>query len=851
MNQLLSYHSEGNSQKHLQAMVLSIVLSLVLPLVQSYAASFGQLGRTFRIDDLFKLQQFGRDNSAFAFSPDGKKLAFVVQRPHPSRRPKFWLFGNERSDVYVLSTDKSAPVNVTQGEADNTGFWSPSWSPDSKWLAMLSTKSGALSLCVWKPDGSPKRITERDVDLSSTMDHPYIWISATRLLVPLVPPGTTADVFKGEGQGADERTRAFWARTWQGDQVSASKLSTGVKPDLTKRPQGELVAVDVETGETQVVTRGTTRGFTVSPNQKAVAYVRRTEIYQPEPDQPLSFDGLPFKDKFSLEVVSSSGMQLLSQTPASNDVVPASLRWSPDSNELVFLSYINGRNAVSELVRFDVSRRRIDLPRIGGTEGFSADSQSPQIEWTGRGWMLLATRRNQNGGKQTRRDWWLVTADGSLRCLTEAMSTPPSKLWRESGRDSYVGEADGKLWRISADAPPLNLVPALERISIIWPWRGSIDAQTAESAYRQVLVSAHMGERDELYNIDLASGHTIQMLVPLPEAKIAGFSPSSMATLYSLSNRTGLRLWLALGSNAKSTLIFEANTFLQEISAGAYRRIEYRSFNGEILIGWVILPPAFQNGTKYPLIVWPYPGSRPNDSPGPLADISYDYWLNLQIVAARGYAVLLPSAPLKPEGELDDVLLKLTAGVLPAVDKVIDLGIADPNRVFLMGHSFGGLATYGLITQTNRFKAAVAIAGYTDLVSAYGQFFFGRRYQDYPIEAHRWGQAGIEDLLRHGSPPWKDLGRYLRNSPIFYVDRVQTPLLIIHGDLDAAPIEQAEEFFTALDRQGKRAEFVRYWGEGHNLESPANIRDAWERIFAWFDEFSQQQKDTSASRAHK
>jgi dipeptidyl aminopeptidase/acylaminoacyl peptidase len=88
-----------------------------------------------------------------------------------------------------------------------------------------------------------------------------------------------------------------------------------------------------------------------------------------------------------------------------------------------------------------------------------------------------------------------------------------------------------------------------------------------------------------------------------------------------------------------------------------------------------------------------------------------------------------------------------------------------------------------------------------------------------------------------GNPPWKDLGRYIRNSPIFSVDRVQTPLMIMQGDLDYVALQQGEEFFTSLYRQGKRAEFVRYWGEGHVLESPANIRDMWQRIFAWFDQF--------------
>jgi len=91
--------------------------------------------------------------------------------------------------------------------------------------------------------------------------------------------------------------------------------------------------------------------------------------------------------------------------------------------------------------------------------------------------------------------------------------------------------------------------------------------------------------------------------------------------------------------------------------------------------------------------------------------------------------------------------------------------------------------------------------------------------------------------FRMGNPPWKDFERYVRNSPLSYAERVETPLMIVHGDMDFIPMQQSEEFFTALYRQGKRAELVRYWGEGHTPESTDNVRDLWHRIYAWLDEF--------------
>jgi len=197
--------------------------------------------------------------------------------------------------------------------------------------------------------------------------------------------------------------------------------------------------------------------------------------------------------------------------------------------------------------------------------------------------------------------------------------------------------------------------------------------------------------------------------------------------------------------------------------------------------------------------------------------------------------VLMPSMPLIPYGEPASPYIELTKGVLPAVDRLIDVGIADPHRLGLMGQSIGGYSVYGIITQTTRFRAAVAVAGFSDLLSLYGTFDARLRYESTvhqdPFRMWSSETGGMR------FPPWLDLEQYLRNSPISYADRVETPLLIIQGDLDYVPIQQGEEFFTALYRQNKRAEFVRYWGEDHLLSSPANIRDMWQRIYAWFDAF--------------
>src|SRR4029077_4664374 len=144
------------------------------------------------------------------------------------------------------------------------------------------------------------------------------------------------------------------------------------------------------------------------------------------------------------------------------------------------------------------------------------------------------------------------------------------------------------------------------------------------------------------------------------------------------------------------------------------------------------LPVGYRAGKRYPVITWVYAGYMYRPQRPWIANVAEASPLSMQIPAAHGYAILLPSMPLKPEGEVEDPMLRLTEGVLPALDKAVELGIADPDRLFVMGQSFGGFSTYGLVTQTTRFKAAVSLAGLSDFISLYGQFDARMRYDAHP-----------------------------------------------------------------------------------------------------------------------
>jgi dipeptidyl aminopeptidase/acylaminoacyl peptidase len=444
---------------------------------------------------------------------------------------------------------------------------------------------------------------------------------------------------------------------------------------------------------------------------------------------------------------------------------------------------------------------------VAGDLSTQAEDVVPgSLRWSRSGKLALQSRVNRRPN-----DWVIVGGPN----LTSTFQTPPSTLVPTDVGDGFVGVADGRLWLIDAGGGPPRLVNAefKPRIdSLVWPDRSTIV----------------VGSGSDLYAVELKTAEFRRLVRPEASAEFRAFAPKTGIATYVAVSHGRASLWVA------GHKIAFANEFLDQVQEGQLKHIEYRGQDGQALSGWLLLPGDYVEGRKYPTVVWVYGGLTYSATPPP-------FWVHLgdsgpyslQLLTARGYAVLLPSMPLKPETVPSDPYLELTNGVLPAVDKAIELGISDPRRLALMGQSFGGYSVYGLVTQTSRFQAAVALAGFCNLVSVYGAIDPRFRFDELARERHLHMTFAESGQNRMGAPPWKDMDRYVRNSPITHAERVTTPLLIVQGDMDYVPIQQGEEFFTALYRQNKPAEFVRYWGEGHIIESPANVTDLWTRIYGW------------------
>lgn len=165
-----------------------------------------------------------------------------------------------------------------------------------------------------------------------------------------------------------------------------------------------------------------------------------------------------------------------------------------------------------------------------------------------------------------------------------------------------------------------------------------------------------------------------------------------------------------------------------------------------------------------------------------------------------------------------------------ALDAAVEQGYADPERAGVIGHSLGGYSTCCVITRTERFRAAVAIAPFTNLLT------FGLSIKANTLMGLRWVEGGF---VRMGGTFWENSQRYIDNSPVFRLNQVSTPLLLLHGTADELPITQSEEMYAGLLRLGKIAMLARYHGEGYSPEmwSVENYQDYWRQIVNWFGRY--------------
>jgi len=276
-------------------------------------------------------------------------------------------------------------------------------------------------------------------------------------------------------------------------------------------------------------------------------------------------------------------------------------------------------------------------------------------------------------------------------------------------------------------------------------------------------------------------------------------------------------VWLARGGAAER--VTHLNDDWRTIALARQETLRYRSFDGREIEAAPLRPAGVPEGARAPLIVLAHGGPT-----GRWAD-RFDAWG--QLLAARGFAVLYPN--VRGSTGYGHQFVVMNRGdwgggdfqdLMTGVDLMIERGIADADHLGIGGWSYGGYMAMWAVTQTSRFRAAVAGAGLSDLASefgtedepAYDEWFYGLPYE-----------------------PEKIAG-FLNSSPFVHLKNVKTPTLILQGDADPVdPPGQSQELYRGLKRYGVETELVMYPREPHGFHEEKHLLDRLSRILAWYD----------------
>ena len=269
----------------------------------------------------------------------------------------------------------------------------------------------------------------------------------------------------------------------------------------------------------------------------------------------------------------------------------------------------------------------------------------------------------------------------------------------------------------------------------------------------------------------------------------------------------------------------DINPQMKEYNWGTAELMSWTMFDGKPTQGIVYKPENFDPAKKYPVMVYFYEQHTDNlyqyFPPAPSRSI-----INIPFYCSRGYIVFTPDIVYTTGHPGENAYNAIVSGA----QELAKNPWVDKDNMAIQGQSWGGYQTAYLVTRTNMFKAAGAGAPVSNMFSAYG----GIRWDTGMSRQFQYEQT----QSRIGATMWEAPELYKENSPIFFADKVQTPLLIMHNDKDGAvPWYQGIEYFMALRRLGKLVWMLQYNNEAHNLKERRNCKDLSIRLQQFFDHY--------------
>ncbi|MEL7263677.1 MAG: prolyl oligopeptidase family serine peptidase, partial [Planctomycetota bacterium] len=409
-----------------------------------------------------------------------------------------------------------------------------------------------------------------------------------------------------------------------------------------------------------------------------------------------------------------------------------------------------------------------------------------------------------------RYDIWQLDPDGveAPRCITESVGRKNDVTFRYLRLDLLARNIDPK--------QPLVL--------------SAMNRKTKSSGFYQLSINATntASKKDVSKEMSEEENRALPRRLIMLDERVSGLM-KGQASANVIFTRSTFRMcpdvWSSDLSFKEIHRVSDINPQQEDYSWGDAELVRWKSADGQDLDGILLKPDDFDPTRKYPMMVYFYERNSDNlhSYYTPAAGRSI---INHSFYVSRGYLVFIPDIPYTT-GQPGESAMN---AILPGVEFLIEKGFVDEKRIGTQGHSWGGYQVAYLVTKTDMFACAESGAPVSNMTSAYGGI--------------RWG-SGMSRMFQYertqsriGEDLWTARDKYIANSPVFFADQVNTPLLILHNDEDGAvPWYQGIEFFVALRRLEKPAWMLNYNGNPHWVMGEQNRRDFAKRMQQFFDHY--------------
>jgi dipeptidyl aminopeptidase/acylaminoacyl peptidase len=731
-----------------------------------------------------KLRDLGDDSeqeigfvSAFAFDPASKYLAYIVSGADGKGNGVF---------LTVLATPKAAPLPAVA--TDKGKFESLTWAKDGSsrlaFLCGVEKPAASATLALWQAGWSQAK------EVANSERAPKGWTlplkndlawsrDGKRLFFGFKPPQAAS------AEPAAEKAGAKDAKDGVVDPYDFDAILAKVEGDVWHWNDPRIV-----------------------PQQKMLWEREKDRTYR----AVLHVDGG--------KVVPLAGLDL------PDVAIPENARVALGTSDLPYRKQTTwGEGARDVFVvnletgaRTSVTRQLRDQPSLSPDGRFVAFFDDGQ-------WKLFDT---------TSRSERAVTSTLGVTLTNEEHDTPDEPPayglggWVDQGASLLVYDRYD-VWRVpTASGAPINLTAKAGRAAQITFRVVALDPEARGLDSREPLLLTAYHNREKNWGFYAASFAKPGVERRLDEKKLFKFidkAKKADALLFSREDYGEFPdVWVSDLSFAQPKKVSDANPQLADFAWGSAELVEYKSQDGVALQGVLIKPANYVPGQRYPVITYFY--ERESQLLYAFNEPVVNHRPSFAVYAGAGYAIFLPDIVFTV-GHPGQSMLKC---LVPAVQKLVDMGVADPKKLGLHGHSWGGYGTAYMVTQTNVFAAAVTGAPVANMTSAYG----GIRWESGVARQFQYEKT----QSRIGGSLWEKRDLYIENSALFFADRIKTPLLIEHGDEDGAvPWYQGIELYLALRRLDKDCIFLQYRGEPHHLRKYPNKLDYSIKMKQYFDHY--------------